>query len=340
MKQIPRLRAALSRSVPVPDVAPSPSLVALEQATTWLNSAPLTSDDLRGRVVLVDFCTYTCINWLRTLPYLRAWRDKYGAHGLLLVGIHTPEFDFEHNLDNVRRAVENIGVDHPLAIDNGYDIWSSFDNNYWPALYFIDSHGQIRHHQFGEGDYERSEATIQVLLSEAGASGFSPDFVRVDPATGIEVSADWNNLWSPENYLGSERSENFASPNGALLGTGQTYAVPPELPLNSWALAGDWTVTPRTVVLNRAGGAIRYRFHARDLNLVMTPAAKPAPFQVRVDGQPPGPAHGADIDVEGNGVLNAPRLYQLLRQQGPITDRTFEVTFRAAGAHAYAFTFG
>jgi len=339
MNAADRWRAALSRSALTPDADPVRSLAALDQARVWLNSPPLTAADFSCRVVLVDFCTYTCVNWLRTLSYLRAWREKYGAHGLLLVGIHTPEFDFEHEVVNVRRAVESLGVDYPVAIDNDYAIWSSFDNQYWPALYFIDSEGQLRHHQFGEGDYDRSEAMIQMLLTETGANGFSPEFVRVD-AAGVEAAADWNHLWSPENYLGSERTENFASPNGALLGISQLYAVPPDLALNSWALAGDWTVTRGAVVLNQAGGAIRYRFHARDLNLVMAPAANHVPFHVRIDGQPPGPAYGVDVDADGNGVLDAPRLYQLVRQPGPIADRTVEITFRTAGAHAYAFTFG
>ena len=310
-------------------------------ASAWLNSPPLTAAELRGRVVLVDFWTYTCINWLRTLPYRRAWLDKYGGYGLSLIGVHTPEFDFEHDLGNVRRAVEELGVDYPVAVDNDYDIWTSFDNHYWPALYFVDVQGQVRHHHFGEGEYEQSETMIQRLLTEAGASGFRTDFARVDP-TGVEVAADWTDLRSPENYLGSERTENFAAPNGAVLGTGHAYVAPPELPLNHWALAGDWTVARQAVVLNQADGVISNRFHARDVNLVMAPATPGSriPFQVRIDGLPPSVAQGTDVDAKGNGLLDRAGLYQLIRQAGPVTDHTFEIAFQQAGAQAYAFTFG
>ena len=313
-------------------------LAGLGLATTWLNSQPLTAAGLRGRVVLVDFWTYTCVNWLRTLPYRQAWLEKYGGHGLELIGVHTPEFDFEHDLGNVRREVEQLGVGYPVAVDNDYAIWTSFDNHYWPALYFVDGKGQVRHHHFGEGSYEQSETMIQRLLTEAGASGFSQDFVDVDP-TGVEVAADWSDLRSPENYLGSARTENFSSPT---LGSGHRYVAPPELPLNHWALAGDWTVTRSAVVLNDADGTISYRFHARDLNVVMTPATPGSriPFSVRVDGLRPDAAHGTDVDAEGNGLLDRPGLYQLIRQPGPITDRTFEITFEQPGALAYAFTFG
>jgi thiol-disulfide isomerase/thioredoxin len=302
-------------------------LAGLGLATTWLNSPPLTAAGLRGHVVLVDFWTYTCINWLRTLPYRRAWIEKYGGHGMVLVGVHTPEFDFEHDLGNVRRAVEDLGVGHPVAVDNDYAIWTSFDNHYWPALYFVDVNGQVRHHHFGEGAYEQSETMIQRLLTEGGASGFSQDFVDVD-AVGVEVAADWTDLRSPENYLGSARTENFQD-------SGQ-------LALNHWSLAGEWTVTRSAVVLDQAEGTISYRFHARDVNLVMAPvtAGGRIPFSVRVDGLRPDSSHGTDIDAEGNGLLDRPGLYQLIRQPGPITGRTFEITFQQAGAQAYAFTFG
>jgi hypothetical protein len=343
MKGTNRWRTALSRLVPSAHDGGSEdhALAALGLATTWLNSRPLTAAELSGRVVLVDFWTYTCVNWLRTLPYRRAWLGKYGGYGLVLIGVHTPEFGFEHDLGNVRRAVEAIGVEHPVAVDNDYDIWTSFDNRYWPALYFIDANGQIRHHHFGEGEYEQSERMIQRLLAESGASGFSTDLVQVDPA-GVEAAADWTDLWSPENYLGSERTQNFASPNGAVLGTVHTYVVPPKLPLNYWALAGDWTVTRQAVVLNKADGVISYRFHARDVNLVMAPATPGSRilFQLRIDGLPPAAAQGTDVDAEGNGVLDQPRLYQLVRQAGPITDHTFEIAFQEAGAQAFAFTFG
>jgi thiol-disulfide isomerase/thioredoxin len=310
-------------------------------ATGWLNSPPLTPQGLRGHVVLVDFWTYTCINWLRTLPYVRAWAHKYHDHGLVVVGVHTPEFDFEHDLVNVRREVEDLGVDYPVVTDNDYAIWSAFDNHYWPALYVADAQGRIRHHRFGEGDYDRSERIIQGLLSDAGSGGVGRDLVAVE-AGGVEAEADWDSLWSPENYLGYERSENFASANGAVLDTPHRYAAPPRLRLNHWGLSGDWTVTRQAIVLNEPDGRVVYRFHARDLNLVMAP---PAPgtavrFQVALDSQPPGAAHGADVDDQGNGTLVHPRLYQLIRQPDPVSERGFEITFQDPGVQAYAFTFG
>jgi thiol-disulfide isomerase/thioredoxin len=317
------------------------SFPSLAGATGWLNSLPLTPAGLRGRVVLVDFWTYTCINWLRTLPYLRAWADKYQDQGLVLIGVHTPEFDVEHDLDNVRPAAKDLHVDYPIATDNDYAIWRAFDNHYWPALYFIDAQGNIRHHQFGEGQYEQSEMIIQQLLTEAGVSGIDHDLVTVD-ADGAEAAADWDHLRSPENYLGYERTENFASPDGAVLSTPYAYAAPARLRLNHWALAGAWTVHPQAVVLDQAEGRIVYRFHARDLHLVMAPPAQGTPvrFRVRIDGEPPGAAHGTDVDDQGNGTLTGPRLYQLIRQPGPISERTFEVTFLDPGVQAYAFTFG
>jgi thiol-disulfide isomerase/thioredoxin len=316
-------------------------LPSLDGATEWLNSPSLTAADLRGNVVLVDFWTYTCINWLRTLPYLRAWADKYKDHGLVVIGVHTPEFDFEHDLDNVRRAVKDLRVNYAVAVDNDYAIWSAFDNHYWPALYFVDAQGKIRHHQFGEGQYDQSEMVIQQLLTEAGVGGIDRDLVSVDPR-GVEAAADWGSLRSPENYLGYERTENFASPNGAVLGTRHVYAAPARLRLNHWALAGDWTVQAQATVLNQAGGRIAYRFHARDLHLVMAPATPGTSIRcrVRVDGQPPGAAHGSDVDDQGTATLTQPRLYQLIRQRGPVTERTFEITFLDPGVAAYAFTFG
>ena len=314
---------------------------SLDGATGWLNSPPLTVADLGGRVVLVQFWTYTCINWLRTLPYVRAWADKYQDHGLVVLGVHTPEFDVEHDLDNVRRAATDLRVDYPVAVDNDYAIWNAFGNRYWPAFYYVDAQGQIRHHRFGEGEYEQSEMILQQLLSEAGSGGIGQDLVSVEPG-GVEAAADWASLWSPENYLGYQRTENFASSNGAVLDTPQVYAVPERLRLNHWALAGDWTVQPQAVVLNRPGGGIVYRFHARDLHLVMGPPARGTPvrFRVRLDGQPPGAAAGVDVDDQGDGTLTDPRLYQLVRQPGPISDRTFEITFLDPGVQAYAFTFG
>jgi thiol-disulfide isomerase/thioredoxin len=316
-------------------------LPGFDGATGWLNSPPLTAAELRGRVVVVNFWTYTCINWLRTLPYVRAWADRYLDHGLTVIGVHTPEFDFEHDLDNVRREVKDLGVRYPVAIDNDYAIWTAFDNHYWPALYFVDAQGQIRHHRFGEGDYEMSEMIVQQLLTEAGGDVTDQELVSVD-ARGVEVAADWASLRSPENYLGYERTDNFVSPNGSILDTSYAYAAPTRLGPNHWALSGDWTVQRQAIVLDQAGGRIAYRFHARDLHLVMAPAAPGTPvrFRVRIDGQPPGPAHGTDVDDQGAGTLTDPRLYQLLRQPGPISDRTFEVTFLDPGVQAYAFTFG
>jgi thiol-disulfide isomerase/thioredoxin len=314
---------------------------SFEGATEWLNSPPLTAAGLRGKVVVVGFWTYTCINWLRTLPYVRAWAERYKAHGLVMLGVHTPEFDFEHNLDNVRRAVKDLRVDYPVAVDNDYAVWSAFDNHYWPAYYFVDPQGQIRHHQFGEGNYEQSEMIIQQLLMEAGLTGVGSAVVTVD-ASGVEAAADWDSLWSPENYLGYGRTENFSSPNGAVLDTRQVYAVPARLGLNHWALSGDWTVDRQAIVLNQAEGRIAYRFHARDLHLVMGPVAPGTPvrFRVRIDGQPPGAAHGTDIDDQGNGTVSEPRLYQLIRQRSPVTERTFKITFLDPGVQAHAFTFG
>jgi thiol-disulfide isomerase/thioredoxin len=316
-------------------------LPGFDGTTGWLNSPPLTAAELRGRVVLVNFWTYTCINWLRTLPYVRGWAHKYQEHGLVVVGIHTPEFDFEHDPANVRREVKALEVDYPVAVDNDYRIWTAFDNHYWPALYVVDAHGQIRHHRFGEGDYDRSERIIQGLLSDAGSGDVGRDLVAVE-AGGVEVAADWDSLWSPENYLGYERSENFASANGAVLDTPHRYAAPTRLRLNQWALAGDWTVERQAIGLNQAGGRILYRFHARDLHLVMAP---PAPgtslrFRIALDGEPPGTANGTDVDDQGNGTLAEPRLYQLLRQPDAVTERTFEITFLDPGVQAYAFTFG
>jgi thiol-disulfide isomerase/thioredoxin len=317
-------------------------LAFLGRATGWLNSPPLTAAELRGKVVLVQFWTYTCINWLRTLQYVRAWADAYRQHGLVVIGVHTPEFDFEHDLDNVRRAATALRVDYPIAVDHDYAIWSAFNNHYWPALYLVDRHENIRHHRFGEDDYEQSERILQQLLTEAGSDGgIGHNLVSVEPG-GVEAAADWDNLRSPENYLGYQRTDNFASPDGAVLHAPHGYAVPARLRLNHWALAGDWTVRPQASVLHQANGRIAYRFHARDLHLVMAPTTPGGPirFRVRLDGQPPAAAHGTDVDDHGNGTLADPRLYQLIRQPGPVTEHTFEITFLDPGVAAYAFTFG
>ena len=317
------------------------ALPALGSATGWLNSAPLTAAGLRGKVVLIDFGTYSCINWQRTLPYIRAWAAKYKDHGLVVISVHTPEFTFEHNIDHVRQAVQDMRLEHPIAIDNDYTLWQSFDNHYWPALYFVDAQGQIRHHHFGEGDYEQSERVLQQLLAEAGSSEIDQELVSVD-ARGTEAAADWGSLQSPENYVGYARTEHFASPGGAILDEGRVYAAPARLSLNQWALAGEWTVGNEAIVLNAAGGRIAYHFHARDLHLVMGSAVPGTSvrFRLRIDGQPPGAAHGIDVDDQGNGTVTEQRLYQLIRQPLPIGDRQFEIELLDPGVEAYSFTFG
>lgn len=317
------------------------ALLALSGAVGWLNSPPLTTAGLRGKVVLIDFGTYSCINWQRTLPYIRAWAEKYKDRGLVVISIHTPEFTFEHNVDNVRRAVQDMRLEHPIALDNDYTLWQAFNNHYWPAQYFVDAQGQIRHHHFGEGDYEQSEMVIQQLLAEAGFSGIDHELVSVD-ARGVEAAADWNSLQSPENYVGYARTENFASPSGAVLDRRRIYAVPAQLSLNQWALAGEWTVGNEAMVLDTANGRIVYRFHARDLHLVMGPTAPGTfvRFRLHIDGQPPGTAHGIDVDQQGNGTVSEPRLYQLIRQPQPITDRQIEIEFLDPGVEVYSFTFG
>ena len=316
-------------------------LPPLGGATGWLNSQPLTSADLRGKVVLVDVWTYTCINWLRSLPYVRGWAEKYKDQGLVVIGVHAPEFRFEKDVDNVRRAAKDMKIDFPIAIDNDFAIWRAFDNHYWPALYVIDAQGRIRHHQFGEGEYERSERIIQQLLSEAGFSGIGDQLAAVD-ARGVEAEADWADLKSPENYLGHERTENFVSPGRGVVDKPRVYAAPARVKLNDWALSGDWTVKRDAVVLNKANGRIAYRFHARDLHLVMGPAVRGASvrFRVLIDGKPPGAAHGIDVDDQGNGTVAEQRLYQLIRQPSPIADRQFEIEFLDPGVEAFAFTFG
>jgi thiol-disulfide isomerase/thioredoxin len=325
-------------SARLPDEGELPSF---DGATGWLNSESLTPAGLRGKVVLINFWTYTCINWLRQLPYVRAWAEKYSGHGLVVIGVHTPEFSFEHNADNVRRAVQEMRIAYPVATDNNYGVWLAFDNHYWPALYFADAQGHIRHHHFGEGEYAQSEMVIQQLLAEAGSAGAGTDMVSVDPS-GLEVPADWASLRSSENYTGYERTEGFASVGGTIPGKPHVYTVPARLGLNQWALSGDWTIEQEATTLNAANGRIVCRFHARDLNLVMGPAASGGPVRCRVliDGQPPGEAHGADVDGEGNTMATYQRVYQLIRQPGPITDRTFEITFLDTGVQAYCFTFG
>lgn len=306
----------------------------LDGAITWLNSEPLSPAELRGQVVLVDFWTLTCINWLRTEPYVRAWANAYRDDGLIVIGVHTPEFSFEHSIDEIRRAIDERAIDYPVAVDSNYAIWEAFDNNYWPALYVIDRDGIIRDHHFGEGRYERSERHIQRLLD------IERELVSVE-GTGVEAEADWDQLASPETYVGYERSGTFASPGGASYDERRGYQLPPSLRLNQWALTGEWRVGRESIRLERAGGSIAYRFRARDAHLVLASGGSdPIPFRVSLDGETPGASHGGDVDELGAGVLEHGRLYQLIRQSGPVQDRTLEITFHGPGAEAYVFTFG
>jgi hypothetical protein len=316
-------------------------LPSLAGATGWLNSEPLTRESLRGSPVLVEFWTFTCINWIRTLPYVRDWFEKYRRDGLVVLGVHTPEFDVERDIDSIRRAALQMRIDYPIAIDSDYEIWRAFDNSYWPALYFADAEGHIRHHRFGEGEYELSERVIQSLLAAAGAGHVSTELVSPD-ASGVEAQADWDDLQSPESYVGYARAERFASPGSAIRDRPHTYTVPDDLRLNHFALAGDWTVGRQAAVLNAPGGRIAHRFHARDLHLVMGPGPDGAPvrFRVLLDGESPGAASGVDTDEVGAGMITEVRLHQLIRQRGDIAEHTFEISFLDAGVHAYVFTFG
>jgi thiol-disulfide isomerase/thioredoxin len=315
-------------------------LPGFEGATGWLNSSPLTPEGLRGRVVLVDFWTYTCINWLRTLAFLRAWSEKYRDLGLVVIGVHTPEFPFERDVENVREAAQAMRVQYPIALDSDYGVWSAFANRYWPALYFSDAQGRIRYHHFGEGEYDEAEWMIQHLLREAGGEGIDNELVSVT-TEGLEAQADWTNLGSPETYLGHSQGQSLDSPNGVAYDEPRNYVAPESLQLNTWALAGNWTIEARASVLNEAAGRIAFRFHARDVHLVLRSRTGTAvPFRVLVDGEAPRAAHGLDVDEEGRGTLVQPRLYQLVREPGSITDRTFEIAFHDTGVEAYVFTFG
>jgi thiol-disulfide isomerase/thioredoxin len=309
-------------------------LPSLSGAADWINSKPLEPEDLRGHVVLVNFWTLTCINWLRQEPYVRAWSQAYRDDGLIVIGAHTPEFSFEHDIERIRQATSERGIDYPVAVDSDYAIWRAFDNEYWPALYFADAEGLIRDRHFGEGRYERSEREIQRLL------GLTRELVSVK-GIGVEAGADWDHLRTPETYLGYGRGENLASPGGAAFDQRRGYEPPEHLNLNHWSLAGDWTIGREQVTLDQSGGSIAYRFHARDAHLVLSAAEPvPIPFRVKLDGESPGLSHGVDVDGDGNGVLRDGRLYQLVRQTGAIRDRTLEITFSEAGAEAYVFTFG
>jgi thiol-disulfide isomerase/thioredoxin len=316
-------------------------LPPLNGAAAWLNFGQRTPADLHGKVVLVDFWTYTCINWLRTLPYIHAWEEKYRASRLVVVSVHTPEFSFEHNIDNVEAAAKRFAITYPIAIDNNYAIWDAFDNHFWPALYFIDAAGRIRYRQFGEGEYDMAERVIQQLLVESGAKNVPESLADVKPS-GFSVAADWENLQSPETYLGYSRGMNFASPGDPALGRNKTYEFPAEFRLNSWALHGSWTITEEAVILDKPGGKLAFYFHARDLNLVMGPVMRGSEitYRVALSGGPPRKAHGIDIDAFGNGASDEQRLYQFIRHPAPIADRRFEIEFPDPGVQALAFTFG
>jgi thiol-disulfide isomerase/thioredoxin len=366
---------AKPRSAGGPSSRSGGPLSSLSLGNAWLNTQPLTAASLAGKVVLIDFWTYTCINWLRTFPYVRAWAEKYKDKGLVVIGVHTPEFSFEHDLGNVRQAAKERNVGYPIVLDNDYAIWNAFNNQYWPALYLIDAKGRIQYHQFGEGQYEQSEKTIQRLLTEAGATGLAGTSATGSagasatgsagaPATSLapapasfdrrsaELAADWSNLQSGENYVGYERTQNFSSPGGAVLDKPNIYAAPPVLERNQWALSGDWTMQKDGVVSNKPGARIAYGFHARDLHCVMGPAATHPPvtgpaapsksirFRVLIDGQQTRQIHGVDVDDQGNGLITEPKMYQLIRQPKPITDRRFEIEFLDPGVKAYSFTFG
>jgi cytochrome c biogenesis protein CcdA/thiol-disulfide isomerase/thioredoxin len=328
------------------NAAPHPSdsegeFPSLSGAVAWLNSRPLTPEELRGKVVLVDFWTYSCINCLRTLPYLRSWWQKYRDHGLVIIGVHTPEFAFERNVDNVRRAVHDLSITYPVAVDSGYAIWSAFLNNYWPADYFIDDKGEIRGHAFGEGDYDQSERRIQSLLRAAGFADVPSDLVSA-PGTGVEAAPDADEVRSPETYLGYDRAQSEISTPNAVHDAAQEYRTPKSIQLNQWGLDGTWTVEGERALLTRAPGRISFRFHARDLHLVLGPASegKPVRYRVLLDGAAPTKSHGVDTDADGRGVVREQRLYQLIRQSGPVQDRTFTIEFEDPGVQAFSFTFG
>ena len=316
-------------------------LESLSRANGWINSPALSAAELRGKVVLVQFWTFTCINWLRTAPYVRAWANKYRDAGLIVIGAHAPEFVFEHDIDNVKRASRELDVQYPVAIDNDFAIWNAFGNQFWPALYLIDAKGHQRYHHFGEGEYDKTERMIQDLLRESGATHVPGKLSAVEP-TGIELAADWAHLRTGETYLGYERGENFASPGGVAEHTAHVYALPKDLRMNQWALTGDWTIRSGAITLDQPNGTIAMNVHARDVNLVMGPpqGVRPVRFRVLLDGQPATTAHGSDVDAQGNGIANVQRVYQLLRQPMPIDDRVFQIEFLDPGVEAYAFTFG
>jgi hypothetical protein len=334
--------AARHGGVAATDLPVEGMLPSFDGANGWLNSEPLAPSGLRGKVVVVQFWTYTCINWLRTQAHYRAWSQRYRDLGLVTIGVHTPEFKFEHDLDNVQWAVKTRLIDYPVAIDNNFAVWQAFANHFWPALYFVDAEGRIRHHRYGEGDYERSEMVIRQLLAEAGVEDLPPGLATISP-NGDEVQADWEDLGSPESYIGYEQATGFnAGGGGAARNRPHNFSAPAQLPLNHWGLSGNWTVRSDAAALGSSAGRVAYQFHARDVNLVMGPAEKGTSirFQVLLDGESAGAAHGVDVNSDGHGTLAQQRMYQLIRQSKPIRDRRFEIEFLNTGAEAFCFTFG
>jgi len=327
----------LPTTLPVEGTLPS-----LNGAVQWLNSEPLTAEQLKGKVVLIDFWTYSCINCLRSLPYVKAWAAKYHDSGLVVIGVHSPEFAFEHNVDNVKKAIKDLGINYPVAVDNNFALWRNFNNQYWPAHYFVDAQGRIRYHHFGEGDYAHSEQVIQQLLKEAGKTLPTGGTAAPINAVGSQLAQDSSDMNSPETYVGYNRAQNFASPEDGVADKAQDYSTPAQLSLNQWSLQGNWTIGGENTTLNTANGSISFRFHARDLHLVLGPAqaGKNVRFRVTIDGKAPEANHGTDIAADGTGVITEQRLYQLVRQQGDVQDHTFTIEFLDAGAQAYAFTFG
>lgn len=334
-------RSRIADMTPLPAVQARDTMPSLDGAVEWLNTKPLGDADLRGKVVLVDFWTYSCINWLRTLPHVRAWADKYRHQGLVVVGVHSPEFGFEKDLANVRAATARLQVDYPVAVDSRHTIWRAFGNSAWPAIYILDARGRLRHTHLGEGGFEKTERVLQELLAEAGAGTVDRTLVQVQ-GSGSQAQADWASLRSPETYTGHARTHNFASPGGIARDRVRDYSAPAALRLNAWALSGPWRVGGEAASLHAANGRIVYRFQARDVHLVMGPASRgqPVPFRVLVDGKPPGESHGADVDAHGMGTVVEHRLYQLVRQPGRIEPREFEIEFLAPGVEAFSFTFG
>ncbi|WP_282411001.1 cytochrome c biogenesis protein DipZ [Pseudomonas sp. PS02303] len=333
---------AMKMSAKAPGALPiEGNLPPLDGAVQWLNSPPLTAQALKGKVVLVDFWTYSCINCLRTLPYVKAWAEKYRDQGLVVIGVHAPEFAFERDVGNVTKAMKDLGINYPVAIDNDYKIWRAFNNEYWPAHYFADAQGRIRYHHFGEGEYAESERVIQQLLREAGASKVADGLITAD-ATGVQLAPDMNEVQSPETYVGYQRAEHFVPQTGLVPDKVSAYSTPAQLALNDWGLDGQWNVGSERAISSAPASRIVYRFHARDLHLVLGPSAdgKPVRFKVLIDGKAPGDAHGTDVAPDGSGSVTEQRLYQLVRQNGGVTDRTFSIEFLDPGVSAYAFTFG